>query len=126
MAGTEHGTSLRVAANSGADLVLRASGRSIYFKPGEHLIVTYAGDAGSIIKATFLKDDGTIEGEFRGTGAWPAYALLMGGILIICIGFRVNKRDPEGAEEGNRNANPYGQIDRDFLLQLSGTRHEDR
>jgi hypothetical protein len=97
MTGKEHRTRLQVATNSGANLVLRASGRSIYFHPGEHLIVTYQGETGSIIKATFLKDDGTFEGRFRGTVAWPAYVLLMGGILIIGIGFKMNRRDPEGA-----------------------------
>lgn len=104
---------------------MRASGRSIYFHPGEHLIVTYQGETGSIINAIFLKDDGTVEGQFRGTGLWPAYVLLIGGILIIHFGFKMNKRDPEGAEERNRNVKPYGQIDRASFLRLSSGRRED-
>jgi len=60
MTGKEHRTSLQVATNSGAGLVLRASGRSIYFHPGEYLIVIYQGETGSIVKATFLKDDGRV------------------------------------------------------------------
>jgi hypothetical protein len=125
MTGREHRTSLQIATNSGADLVLRASGGSIYFHPGEHLIVTYQGETGSIINATFLKNDGTVEGQFHGTGVWPAYVLLIGGILIIYFGFKMNRRDPEGAEERNRNAKPYGQIDRASFIRLSGWRRED-
>jgi hypothetical protein len=111
MTGKEHRTSLQIATNSGADLVLRASGRSDYFHPGEHLIVTYQGETGSIITATFLKDDGTVEGQFRGAVGWPAYVLLIGGMLIIYSGFKMNRRDHESAEEGNRNVKPYEQID---------------
>jgi hypothetical protein len=124
--GKEHRTSLQIATNSGAELVLRASGRSIYFHPGEHLIVTYQGETGSIINATFLKDDGSVEGQFRGTGLWPAYVLLIGGILIIYLGLEMNRRNPEGTEERNRNAKPYGQIDSASFMRLSGRRHEDR
>jgi hypothetical protein len=128
MTGKEHRTSLRVGTSSGTVLVLRASGRSVYFRPGEHLIFTYQGETGSIINATFLKDDGTEEGQFRGTDSWPGYVLLAGGILIIYFGFKTNRRDPEGREEGShRNAKPYGAIDKASLMQLSsGSRTQFR
>jgi hypothetical protein len=37
----------------------------------------------------------------------------------------MNRLDPEGAEEWNRNAKPYGQIDRASFIRLSGWRRED-
>jgi hypothetical protein len=126
MTGKEQRTSLQVATDSGAEVALRASGTSIYFHPGEHLIVMYQDETGLIVKATFLKGDGAIEGQFRGTGLWAAYVLLIGGILIIYVGFKVNRRDPVGAEERHWNARPYGQIDGPSLMHLSGESREDR
>jgi hypothetical protein len=124
--GKEHRTSLQVGTVSGSDLVLRASGRSVYFRPGEHLIFTYQGETGSLINATFLKEDGTAEGQFHGTGSWPAYVLLVGGVLLVYAGFQRHRRDPEGAEEPhNRNTVPRTGVDTASLLQLSSERRRN-
>jgi hypothetical protein len=117
-------TKLQLLTPSSGELVLDASGRSRYFRPGEHVTVTYRGVTGSVINATFLKADGSVEGEFNGTDSWTAYFALIVGLLLVCAGFQRHRRDPEGAET------PYNKtprkrlgasVDTASMLHLSGS-----
>jgi hypothetical protein len=109
-----------IHTSSGGDIAIHASGRSPYFRQGEHVKVRYQGETGAILKASFVSADGREEGVFNGTGMWPLFLFLLGGALVIVLGFKRYRRDPEGAEEpSQRNQHPYGSVDKESLLNLS-------
>jgi len=113
-------TRVRILTGADGDLVLDAPGSSTFFLSGEHVVVAYRGETGSIIKATFLGSEGTVEGHFNGTDLWPAYIGLFLGVLFGYDGFQRHRRDPEGAEEPyRRNTVPLNGVDTESLLQLS-------
>lgn len=119
-------TRVHVLTASDGELVLDASGSSTLLHPGEHLVVTYRGETGSIIRATFLTNEGSIEGHFNGTDLWPAYFWLFLGVLFGYDGFQRHRRDPEGSEEPyRRNTVPLNGVDTASLLQLSSKHRKD-
>lgn len=117
--GRDFRSDLLIRTASGGVVAIHASGRSPYFRPGEHVKVQYQGYTGTILKVYFFSADGGEEGGFNGTDRWPPYFALLGGLTLIWYGFRKYHRDPEGAEEpSHRNPKPYGGVDKDSLLRL--------
>jgi hypothetical protein len=111
---------LLIHTSSGADIAVHASGRSPHFQRGEHVKVRYQSETGAILKVLFVSADGRVEGVFDGTEMWPPFFFLIGGLIIIFLGFRRYRRDPEGAEEPSQpNQHPYGTVDKESLLNLS-------
>jgi hypothetical protein len=41
---------------------------------------------------------GVVRDSNAAVAPWPGYVLLAGGILIIYLGFKTNRRDPEGKD----------------------------
>ena len=82
----------------GEEISINASGRSLYFRSGEHVAVKYQGYTGSILKARFISATGSEEGVFNGTDTWYPYWILLFGLLIFWVGFKKDYRDPEGSE----------------------------
>jgi hypothetical protein len=124
--GKSRRTRLHVLTGTDSELVLDASGISPYFRQGEHLIVTYKGVTGTVMKATFLKADGSVMGVFNGTDSWPAYFTVVGGMLMLYWGIKVYRRDPEGAEQRpTRNQKPLTGVDEASLMRLSSVSPKD-
>ncbi len=96
--GKDYRTDVVLQTNAGA-LAVYAQGRSSLFRLGEHVVVDYHEQTGLIVKAHFIAIDGREEGIFNGADSWAAAAGVLVGIFIIWRAFKVNKRDPEGAEE---------------------------
>jgi hypothetical protein len=117
---------LLIHTSSESDIAVHASGGSLYFRTGEHVKIRYQGDTGTILKAYFFATDGRKEGEFNGTEMWPPFFLLFGGAVVIFLGFRRYRRDPEGAAYPSKpDQHPYGSIDKPSLLHLSESEIND-
>ena len=96
--GKGHRTYLRIRVDSRADVAVNADGISPYFHSGQLTDVRYQGVSGHILHARFLSSTGKQEGVFNGTDAWSLYWWTLMGVLVVVVGIRKNKRDPEGAE----------------------------
>lgn len=93
--GRGHRTNLQIRLQTGELVDLNASGRSEYFRFGEHVIVKYKAVTGSIVKAQFLSSSGTQEAVFNGTDSWPPYIMFSFGMFAILVGFKKNRRASE-------------------------------
>jgi hypothetical protein len=119
-------TDVWVRVGSG-DLVLRASGANIYFRPGEHVILTYQEYSGSILKARFFSSAGKQDGAYNNADFLGPCVCLLIGIVLIWGSIRLNRRDPEGAETNERTGfDPYDSVDSLSLLHLSSAVPENR
>lgn len=118
--GKDYRTEVQFQAHTGTTLMAHAHGRSSFFRPGERVVLDYQTQTGTIVKAHFIAADGREEGVFNSADSWMAGLGLLIGLFIIWVAFRVNKRDPEGAEENWRSGEaPLNSVDEDSLLHLS-------
>jgi hypothetical protein len=113
-------TDVWVRIGSSGVLVLRASGVSVYFRPGEHLILTYQEVSGSILKARFLSSAGKQEGAYNNADFLGPCLILLVGLALIWGAIHLHRRDPVGAETNeSRGFDPYDSVDSLSLLHLS-------
>jgi len=113
-------TDVWVRIGSSGVYVLHASGTSAYFRPGEHVIITYQEHSGSIFKAHFLSRTGKQEGAYNDADFLAPCAGLLVGIAFIWGSIRLHRRDPEGAEiNHHRGFDPYDSVDSRSILHLS-------
>lgn len=107
--GKGHRTFLKVHLDSGAEIAINADGISPYFRSGQLAELRYQGVSGHVLHARFLSATGAHEGVFNGTDTWPLYWWTLIGFLVVVVGIRKNKRDPEAAEDPLRQS--YGKGD---------------
>jgi hypothetical protein len=93
--GKGYRTELQVRLKTGERVNLNASGRSDYFRFGEHAIVRYKAETGSIVKAYFISSSGGQEAIFNGTDSFPPYVMFGLGVFVFFAGFKKYRRDPE-------------------------------
>jgi hypothetical protein len=118
--GRSRSTEIWLRIDSGDVFVLRASGTSLYFRPGEHVILTYQEYSGSILKARFLSPAGKQEGTYNSADFLGPCVCLLIGIALIWGSIRLHRRDPKGAETNERMGfDPYDSVDSLSLLHLS-------
>lgn len=109
--GKDYRTDVLLQTSTGSSLAVFARGRSPFFRLGERVALTYQTQTGLIVKAHFIAVDGKEEGIFNSADSWVAAVGVLLGIFIIWTAFKVNKRDPEGAEErGDRRRMPLGSV----------------
>jgi hypothetical protein len=125
--GRSRRTDVWVRVGSG-DLVLRASGTNVYFRPGEHVILTYQENSGSILKARFFSPTGKQEGAYNNADFLGPSVCLLIGIVLIWGSIRLHRRDPEGSETNeSRGFDPHDSVDSlSSLLHLSSGVQENR
>jgi hypothetical protein len=113
-------TDVRVRAGSG-DFVLRASDTSIYFRPGQHVILTYQEYSGSILKARFFSASGKQEGGYNNADFLAPSLCLLVVLFIIWNAVHIYGRDPEDAQESREREVPLNSVDEDSLLHLGSS-----
>jgi len=89
---------LYIQTGSGGKIVIHASDRSKFFRPGQLLKVRYRGDTGELIKAYFYSPEGKQEGIAQSTINLSRMVTFFIGLFCIWAGIRKYRRDPEGAE----------------------------
>ena len=94
----QRSSEIRVRVGSGGQLVLHAGGRHSYFRPGEHVRLRYQGYTRLIRHVQFMTPDGQPGGVFQDADFLAPFGALLVGALIIAVGIRQYRRDPEGAE----------------------------
>jgi hypothetical protein len=124
--GRSRRTDVWVRVGSG-ELVLRASGTNVYFRPGQHVILTYQENSGSILKARFFSPTGKQEGAYNNADFLGPSVCLLIGIVLIWGSIRLHRRDPEGSETNeSRGFDPHDSVDSLSLLHLSSGVQENR
>jgi hypothetical protein len=79
--GKGHRTDFTVTSADGATYHLNADGRSDYFRPDEHVVLTYRGYIGSVVEVHFIAASGAEEGIFRSTQRLEPFAGIHWGVL---------------------------------------------
>jgi hypothetical protein len=91
--GRGYRSDITVRVRQGGQASLRASGRSVYFRRGEHVRLRYQGFTGVIKHAQFFAINGKPEGVFQGNDFLTGYSALGLGVFLIFLGWKRYRRD---------------------------------
>ena len=120
---TFHGrqTDLLIHTPDGDEVSVQASARSPYFEIGRRVRIDYQANSRLLVSATFLSQTGEPVGSYRANPKWSVYFMVAGGLVLVYIGIRRYRYDPEAAAVPTpREANPAGTfVDDQSLLHLS-------
>jgi hypothetical protein len=100
--GRSYRTDFIVTGPDGATYQLKADGRSNFFRAGEHVILTYRGYSGSVVKAHFINGAGAEEGIFQSAEGFALSGAIFVGCILFWAGYKKYRRDPQGAEVNRR------------------------
>ena len=89
-----------------ASTLLRASGRSPYFRAGQRVILRYQEFSGVILYARFISASGEQQGTFQDASSFSQYGLLLVLTFAVWGAFKKYRGDPEGVETGGRGSPP--------------------
>lgn len=81
------GTEIQVQIEGGGIAHVHASGRSKFFRVGEHIKARYEAYSGSIRDAQFFTADGKPEGDFHTPTHQPSVVLGSLGLVIVGLGW---------------------------------------
>jgi hypothetical protein len=98
--GRGYGSDVRLRIASGF-LRLRAGGADKRFRPGQRVRLVYRARTGRIQNADFLAADGSVEGSYKSVDFLAPYGLLFFGGMLLVIGWKVYRRDPDGSKLGS-------------------------
>ncbi len=82
--------------------MLRAGGADKRFRPGQRAQPIYRARTGRIQSADFLAADGSVEGSCKSADLLAPFGLLFRGGMLLVIGWKVYRRDPDGSKLGSR------------------------